>query len=231
MLTLKEKIEKRNWFFFLVGYFVGGYLLINWINQFRSHYFDVSFSFEQSIPFIPAFIFGYILVYFSVLLLYFLIDDIDDFRRAVVAYLLMTTVHYIFFLAFPVRYELRPDLISAAGFGVGVTRFYYIIDMPHNCFPSLHVAYPALAALISWRHHRYSSWLFIVMTIIISASIVFVKQHYILDVVAGAATAIFLYFIVIKTEKLWRGFFAAAQNDKQIKPSSASPELSQSRSP
>jgi membrane-associated phospholipid phosphatase len=207
MLTTEAKKEKRNWFFFIIGYFAGGYLLINWINQFRLHYFDVSFSFEQSIPFIPAFIFGYILVYFSVLRLYFLIDDIRDFRRAVVAFLLMTTVHYIFFLVFPVRFELRPDLSAVTAFGTGVTKIYYIIDMPHNCFPSLHVAYPTLAALISWRHHRYSSGMFIVMTVVIAASVVFVKQHYIADVVAGALAAVIIYKIVTVTEKWWMRFF------------------------
>ncbi len=221
MLSPAEKKEKRNWFFFILGYFAGGYLLINWINQFRTHYYDVSFSFEKSIPFIPAMIFGYILVYFSVLLLYFLIDDIADFRRAVVAYLLLTTVHYIFFLVLPVRYELRPDLAAVTGFGVGVTRLYYFIDMPYNCFPSLHVAYPALAALISWRHHRYSSGIFIVMTVIIAASVIFVKQHYILDVVAGALTSIILFKTVTMTEGWWLRLFRL---------SNASPGLSQPRS-
>jgi membrane-associated phospholipid phosphatase len=222
MLSPGEKKEKRNWFFFIVGYFAGGYLLINWINQFRTHYYDVSFSFEKSIPFIPALIFGYILVYFSMLLLYFLIDDIDDFRRAIIACLTVTTVHYIFFLALPVKYELRPDLTVATGFGVNVTRFYYIIDRPYNCFPSLHVAYPMIAALISWRHHRYSSGLFIVMAVIIAASVIFVKQHYIMDVAAGALTSIIVFKAVTLTEGWWLKLF---------RPSNASPGLSQSRSP
>jgi len=206
-LSPEAKKEKRNWFFLIIGYFAGGYCLINWINQFRTQYYDVSFAFEKDIPFIPAFIFGYILVYFSMLLLYFILDDADDFRRAVVAYLLNTTVHYIFFLAMPVKFILRPDLAAAAGFGVGVTKFYYIIDMPYNCFPSLHVSYPTLAALVSWRHHRYASGSFIVMTIVIAASVIFVKQHYIIDVVTGAIMAAILYSIVVATEKWWRRFF------------------------
>lgn len=207
MLSLQAKREKRNWFFLIVGYFAGGYCLINWINQFRTQYYDVSFAFEKNIPFIPAFIFGYILVYFSMLLLYLILDDSDDFRRAVVAYLSLTTVHYIFFLLIPVKFMLRPDLTAVSGFGVDVTKFYYIIDMPYNCFPSLHVAYPTMAALVSWRHHRYASSMFVVMTIVIAASVVFVKQHYIMDVVAGAMTATVLYCIVMATEKKWKGLF------------------------
>ena len=130
-------------------------------------------------------------------------------------------MHYILFLLVPVKYALRPDLASVAGFGVDVTRFYYIIDMPYNCFPSLHVSYPTMAALVSWRHHRYSSAMFIVMTIVIAASVVFVKQHYIMDVVAGAVTAVILYSIVLVTEKWWRRLF---------RPLSASPASLQCRS-
>ena len=221
MLTQEQKKEKRSWFVFIVGYFIGGYLLLNWINQYQSHYYDVSVRFEYSIPFIPEFIFGYILVYFSALFLYFIIDDIADFRRTVVAYLLTTTIYYTLFLIFPVRCNLRPDLSNASGFSIDVTKFYYIIDKPYNLFPSLHVAYPTLATLLSWRHHRYASLALVMMTIIIILSVIFVKQHYISDVVVGAGVATILYRLVVLTERHWSKLFT---------PSNALRELSQRRS-
>jgi membrane-associated phospholipid phosphatase len=191
-----------------VGYFVGGYLFINWINQFQTHYFNVSFPFEWSITFIPVFIFGYILVYFSMVLLYFVLTDMQDFRRAVVACLLTTTVYYILFLIFPVRCELRPDLSHATGFSVNVTKFYYAIDKPYNLFPSLHMAYPTLATLLSWRRHRVMRYIFLAMTLIIGASVVLVKQHYVMDVVVGSLGACLLYFVVLCTEPHWTRWFA-----------------------
>jgi len=203
MLSQSEKTEKRVLFVFVVGYFVGGYLLINWINQFRAHYFDVSFSFEWSIPFVPIFILGYALVYGTMILLYFVLDDMQDFRRTVVACVLTTTVHYILFLLIPVRCDLRPDLSMATGFGIGLTKFYYIIDKPYNLFPSLHVAYPMLATILSWRHHRIMRIVFAIMTLIIAASVILVKQHYVMDVVVGAIGAAVFYKLVTATEKKW----------------------------
>lgn len=207
MLSVEQKREKRNWFLFLIGYFAFGYLFINWINQFRTRYFDVSFTFEDSIPFVPIFILGYTLVYFSMFLLYMIIDDMEDMHRAVMACLLMTSVHYLFFLALPVRFEERPVLQGVEGFGAGLTRFYYFIDKPQNCFPSLHIAYPTMASLISWRNHRRWSFAFVFMTIIIAVSVVLVKQHYIMDVVGGALTATLSYVIVVRAEPRWKRFF------------------------
>lgn len=207
MLTPREKKEKRALFLIVIGYFTAGYLLINWINLHRSHYFDVSLPGEENIPFIAFFIFGYILVYLSVFLLYFIIDDIEDFRRTAMAYLAVTTIHYILFLIFPVRCDMRPDLSGLEGISAGVTRFFYFIDKPQNCFPSLHMAYSVLAMLVSWRKHYCMRVIFAVMAVLVGISVILVKQHYIMDVIAGAAAALIIYAIVTKTEPIWSKLF------------------------
>ena len=104
-MTKMEKREKLNWFLFLIGYFTAGYLAINWFSQMRYNFFDVSFGFESSIPFVPAFIFGYLLVYLSVGLIYVIVDDMEDWHCGVMAFLISTTLAYIIFLAFPVRMD------------------------------------------------------------------------------------------------------------------------------
>lgn len=207
MFSKKEKIEKRNWFFFGIGYFVAGYMLVNWISQFRSYYIDVSVPWDYSIPFIPVFIFGYTLVYLSVVLLYFTMKDMQEFRRTIVAYLLITTVHYIFFLLFPVKLDFRADFSGLSGLSVEATKLYYFIDKPYNCFPSLHVAYSTLAVMCSWKNHHFMRIVFLVMAVIVAISVVFVKQHYMLDVVTGALSGILLYLLTAKTEKYWTPLF------------------------
>lgn len=208
MVSPRLKREKQNWFLFLVGYFSCGYLAINWFSQTRSTFHDLSISLDYKIPFVPIFIFGYVLVYFSVLLLYLVLREWEDWKRAIISFLLATTVAYIVFLLYPVRMNLRPDLTGLTGIAMEVSRFYYFIDLPYNCFPSLHVTYPTLATLLTWRNHRYVRWVFLAMALIVAVSVVLVKQHYISDVIAGFANAFLCFGIAVRYELPIRAFTA-----------------------
>lgn len=182
--------DRFNWFLFMIGYFAAGYLLVNWISARRNFFFDVSIWLDRAIPFIPIFIFGYILVYLSIVLAYLVLKDSEDWRRIVVSFLFSTTLAYIIFLAFPVHMDMRPNLISETNLSANITRLYYLIDLPYNCFPSLHVTYPMLATLVAWRKHNVMRYVFAVMTMIVAVSVVMVKQHYLADVIGGLANAI-----------------------------------------
>jgi membrane-associated phospholipid phosphatase len=205
-MTKAEKREKLNWFLFMIGYFTAGYLAINWFSQVRTHFFNVGFDFENQIPFIPVFIFGYLLVYLSVILFYVVIDDIKDWHCGVIAFIASTTLAYIVFLVFPVRMDLRPEMSEIAGssLSLAVTRFYYYIDAPYNLFPSLHVTYPTLAALVAWRHHSKMRLAFAAMAVLVAISVILVKQHYIADVVAGFANAGVCFFAAVYMERYLR---------------------------
>lgn len=197
-----ESWHRFNWFIFMIGYFTFGYMSINWISSRRTAFFDVGFGWENDIPFVPAFIFGYILVYLSVLLVFLIIRDSDDWRRVVTAFMISTTLSYACFLTFPVAMTMRPDLSGLTGFSAAVTRYYYIIDLPYNCFPSLHVTYPTLATLVAWRNHNVMRWVFAAMAVVVAVSVVLVKQHYIADVVAGFANAAFCFWATVRIDKL-----------------------------
>ena len=205
-MTKQEKREKLNWFLFMIGYFTAGYLAINWFSQARFNFFDVSMGFESRIPFIPVFIFGYLLVYLSVVLIYLIIDDMEDWHRGVIAFLTATTLAYTIFLLFPVKMEARPEIwqVTGSSFSDAVTRFYYYIDAPYNLFPSLHVTYPTLATLVAWRNHKIMRWVFAAMALVVAVSVVMVKQHYIADVVAGFANAAVCFAFAIYAERWLR---------------------------
>jgi len=198
-----ERWHRFNWFLFMIGYFSFGYLTINWISSRRTSFFDVSLAWENGIPFIPVFIFGYILVYMSVLLVYLVIRDMEDWRRVVIAFLLSTSLSYAVFLLFPVKMTMRPDLTGLSGLSAMVTHYYYIIDLPYNCFPSLHVTYPTLATLVAWRGHPIWRWIFAAMAVVVAVSVVLVKQHYVADVLAGFANAGLCFWLTVRLEKRW----------------------------
>jgi len=200
-LTKKQIREKRGWFLFMAGYFTAGYMLINRVSAARSSFYDVSLGFEHKIPFMPEFIFGYLVVYLSVVMAYVVIDDMADWMRTVRSFLISTTISYAFFLALPVRMDMRPELVAGSGISEWATRLYYIVDLPYNCFPSLHVTYPVLATMLVWGTKRNWRWAFLAMAAVVSVSVVLVKQHYIADVVAGAANAAAGYWLALLYER------------------------------
>lgn len=200
--------EKRNWFLFMVGYFAAGYLVINWVASRRSVWFDLSTGLDRAIPFVPTFIFGYVIVYLSVIAAYIVIVNMDDWLRIVAGFLIATTVAYITFLAFPVKMVLRPEIGTPSGISEVITIFYYFIDLPYNCFPSLHVIYPILATLAAWRNHLFMRWIFAAVTVIVAVSVLLVKQHYIADVVAGFFVAGGSFWVAIKLEDKWSKFLS-----------------------
>lgn len=185
-MTREQLKKKRLWFVSIVLYFLAGYFLCGHINMMRTHYFDVSLPFEHRIPFVPFFITGYTSVYLALALLYFLIDDFNVFRSGMKLFFLMSTVHFVIFLLVPVKMD-RPDISSADGIMTAITYYYYLIDAPVNCFPSLHVAYPFTGSLVLWNYKRKWACFFVFMTAFIAISVILVKQHYIMDVVGAIA--------------------------------------------
>jgi len=200
-MTRAEKRQKTVWFILMLAYFGLGYMLINRIMQGRAHFFDVSMGFESAIPFVPEFIFGYCLVFLSVFLAYLVIDDMDVWMRGIRAFAIATTLAYIFYLAFPVRMDLRPAFVEGHGFVAWATGTYFKVDLPYNCLPSLHVTYPALVTMLVWPCHSRLRWLFLAMALTVSVSVILVKQHYIADVIAGIANASLCYWLAIAYER------------------------------
>jgi membrane-associated phospholipid phosphatase len=78
------------------------------------------------------------------------------------------------------------------------------LDGPANCLPSLHVSTALMALTAFTRRSGASSNLLAnsVATLIAVATIVSTltfKQHYVVDLIAGAAQAAIVYWLVFKT--------------------------------
>jgi membrane-associated phospholipid phosphatase len=88
-----------------------------------------------------------------------------------------------FFVLWPVRMP-RERFYPPEAFGIA-DAFWRWFDEPNNCFPSLHAATCLLLMQFNWpRPHR---WPVAVLTAGILASTVLVKQHYVVDLLGGAA--------------------------------------------
>lgn len=183
----------------LMAYFIFGYLPIAAFNESRGIYHVLGFGFEKNIPFIAPFILGYSLVYGSAFFVYAAVPNWNVFKKMAWGYFWVTTIHYVFFLILPVKMIWRPEIVQVHSFVDWVCRLIFTLDNTYNCFPSLHVAYPTLAAVISWNFIPKWRWIFVTMAMITAVSVVLVKQHYIVDAVAGAAISVLVGRLLNKT--------------------------------
>jgi membrane-associated phospholipid phosphatase len=142
---------------------------------------------EGRLPFLPIFEYLYVLTYFIPALLIFTIRDYASLRRLLRAAALTLLVAYVTYLAFPVYFQ-RPPL-EVSSLHTWLLSIEYL-DKPYNHFPSLHVALTWLAVFASQVSSRSRIGL-VVLAAGISVSTLFVKQHYIADVLAGFALAWF----------------------------------------
>ena len=174
----------------LAAYFVLGYLPINAFNQARGLYHTVALPGEEQIPFMVPFILGYCLVYGSFALIYFTVPSWEVFKKVAWGFFWVTTVHYFIFVLYPVKMIWRPEIANPTNVFEWIARFFFYLDRPFNCFPSLHVAYPTMAAVLSYRFIPKLFKIYVVMAVLTAVSVVVIKQHYILDAVGGALVAI-----------------------------------------
>ena len=164
-------------------YFVIGELTRDW----PAHAPEIAL--DRLIAVQPAWMIVYGSLYvFAVVLPFLVVRDRDLGRRAVQAYLMVMVVSYLGFLLYPTEAP-RPQEVIGDGFLPWILRNVYSIDPPHGCFPSLHVAYSFVSALTCYRVHRGLGIVTLLWATLIGISTLFTKQHYAVDVVAGALTA------------------------------------------
>ena len=75
--------------------------------------------------------------------------------------------------------------------------------------PSLHAAYPFLVLLYALRFFKKKGLFFIPYVLGVWFSLVYLGEHYFVDVVAGAIYAVIFYFISVKLHIInWEKLFA-----------------------
>lgn len=141
---------------------------------------------DQAWPLRPEWMLVYGSLYvFVVILPFFVVRQRDLGQRTLGAYISVMLVAYAGFLLYPTIAPLRGE-IAGGGFAVWTLRGMYDLDTPYNCFPSLHVAYAFIAALACYRVHRGVGLVSVLWAGLIGVSTLYTKQHYLVDVIAGA---------------------------------------------
>jgi membrane-associated phospholipid phosphatase len=158
----------------------------NWLNSQRIDLHEFYFRWELGIPFVPWLIY----VYLSLQLLLFLtivVLDTQGLRLYAKAFTFATLAAAAAHLLLPARLGFpRPAVVPGYE---SIYRTLYALERPYNMVPSLHITYAAMTVLILTAEggalwFRVVLWLWMAL---ITASVLLVHQHHILDIAAGAA--------------------------------------------
>jgi membrane-associated phospholipid phosphatase len=115
------------------------------------------------------------------------------FAAALLLLSFLAFVTYLFFpstppwLQFPGQvHQIQHETVIKLGLAYYVSPIYTHLDPNlYAAFPSLHAAYPALAALYVWRAHRRVAMVFCVWAACVWFSVVYLGEHYVVDVLDG----------------------------------------------
>ena len=149
---------------------------------------DLSTVWDGRIPFRPEWIVIYVLSFASWLVTFFLLfrQRKEHVYRNSAAYLLTLLITFACFMLIPA--ELTRPEVPGTGFFPWLTRLVYACDPPNNLCPSLHV----ICSYYCWRclydtegiprwYRRFN----LVFLLLVCCSILFVKQHVIVDIPAA----------------------------------------------
>jgi membrane-associated phospholipid phosphatase len=166
---------------------------------------------DHQIPFVEIFVVPYLLWYAFIFLMfiYFCIYDRAIYYRTLLSFCIGMLVCYVIYFFFQTTVP-RPELMGN-GILTSMVKYVYGADQPFNCFPSIHVLSSYLM-ILGIRHSKL--WTIkkdiIVSTIAYSIilSTLFVKQHVVLDVVAGVllGSLLFKLFYYLEAETVFNFF-------------------------
>jgi PAP2 superfamily len=107
-------------------------------------------------------------------------------------------------------------LASFFGFG-NYFYSYSVYSISSNdvaAFPSLHAAYPFLAFLFARRAFGKVGWLMLAYTACVWFSIVYLGEHWVVDIIGGVAYAFAAYFVIMHGPSWTRGFMARIADEE-----------------
>ena len=147
---------------------------------------------DEGVPYWPSWAWIYSFLYYpAIVYLNWTVSSPRHFNHLAMSFFILLAGQMLFFVFFPVETPahwrtLNQGKSLSERFLLFVRRF----DAPSNCFPSMHVSVAMLTAL----HARpmLGSLVFL-FPALIAFSCIFTKQHYLLDLPAGAALGLGAY--------------------------------------
>lgn len=158
---------------------------------------------DNLIPFVPVMIWPYLSFLILLFGSFFLIQTPRLFHNITWGLVTASFLASIVYTTFPTEYP-REVLHSWDGLSELAIYIMHRIDPPTNNFPSLHVTFSWLIAIFlkkDWDDELGT--FFIWWAILISCSVVLVKQHFVMDVLGGYMLARMTRYIVLLANRIY----------------------------
>ncbi|TJY40753.1 phosphatase PAP2 family protein [Cohnella pontilimi] len=170
----------------LVFPFLG--LMYQWINKPDQEVYMLVTALDRATPFVKFFAAPYAvwIFYIYVCLVYFFRKNITVYYRGLLTYIVCALTCYLIYSVFQTTVP-RP-LVTVDDPFTWLVSYIYNRDLPFNCFPSIHCFSSYMVMRLVWTSSFRNKWnvtLITTMSTLIILSTLFVKQHVILDAVAG----------------------------------------------
>jgi membrane-associated phospholipid phosphatase len=141
---------------------------------------------DLSIPLIPGFVWIYELCYLFPFLPLFLVRDFHRLNIALLSIFLANVSAFVVYLIYPIAFP-RPEL--GASIAEKIIQLEYSADFSPgaNNLPSLHVTFAWFVYFTIRRQksRKLKELIVLLFTIMITLSTLFIKQHLVVDVIAG----------------------------------------------
>lgn len=189
-----------------IGYF-SLYILTENIIPYEACY-PVHCALDDWIPFCEYFAIPYVGWYALIAgsLLYFALYNPKNFENMSKYIIVTQLIAMTIYIIFPNRQDLRPEYFANENVFTAIMGWLYTIDTSTNVCPSLHVAY-SLGIASTWlREETAAKWLkisIVIFCVLVCMSVVFVKQHSVIDIVAAIPLCMFAeWFTFWRRKKL-----------------------------
>jgi membrane-associated phospholipid phosphatase len=149
------------------------------------------FDWETAIPFWPQTVWIYLAQYPMLVIAFSACRDLARCGRFLYAAVIVQVLAATIFVLYPIQIP-RPALPLAGELDAitsALASAVHSVDAPVNCFPSLHVTSCLLCLWLIARERAWLVWCFAIASTLCIASTLTFKQHYFIDLPAGAVLA------------------------------------------
>lgn len=166
----------------------------------RSSYYPIHCPLDDRIPVCEYFLIPYMFwfVFLVGIHIYTLLYDTDSFVKLMKFIIVSYSIAILTYIIFPNCQELRPAVFERDNVFTRFLAGFYQFDTNTNVCPSIHVIGSVAVAYAAWNSRHFSTplWriIYAVITVLISISTVFLKQHSVIDVIAAVPVCVIAGF-------------------------------------
>lgn len=152
---------------------------------------------DRAIPFVPWTVLIYVSEYFFFTAVYLVVRDMENLNKYLYSFFTTQAFSCLIFFFWPTIFPRDLYPVPADTNPIVNTVFHMLRtgDAATNCFPSLHVSTVYLSVFIFFDEQREKLPFFLTWGTLIALSTLPTKQHYFVDIAAGFALSVLVYFV------------------------------------